>query len=610
MARKRSVQARASTKGRSTGGKTRKRRTRGRKKEPLLRWPSLDTQLDILGVLLVGVGLVTGLSMLSPQNATIISAWLDGLALIFGWGMVGVPFLAAGLGIWLIARRFEFAPAVPWSRLLGTLLLGLIGLGTLTLVAEWEDPAMAAATGGAGGLVGLAVLRGLRLALGTWGALVGLVALSLIGALLTLELSLAELQVLLAQRRDRTPPAPEMLVEPALEPAPPPRIIVNNTPIEELSPEQGAEGQPQPKKRGGKSPKSRTGSARPRAPVADEVAQPPIVASANGFDWELPAWQRILEDVDEQDLNAQDIRRKVRIIEETLHNFGLPARVIEVSQGPTVTQFGIEPGFVVKRVRGEERRVKVKVSAITSLANDLALALAASSIRVEAPVPGRPFIGVEIPNEEKNVVSLKGIMETTEFQRIKSPLRVALGRDVSGAPVVAALDKMPHLLIAGATGSGKSVCVNIIIASLLCNNHPDQLKLLMVDPKMVELVGYNGIPHLIAPVVVDMERVVATLRWAVKEMERRYQLFSQVGARNVQSFNEKAVVKGEQPLPFIIIIIDELADLMMIAAEEVERLICRLAQMARATGMHLILATQRPSVDVVTGLIKANFPAR
>jgi S-DNA-T family DNA segregation ATPase FtsK/SpoIIIE len=250
------------------------------------------------------------------------------------------------------------------------------------------------------------------------------------------------------------------------------------------------------------------------------------------------------------------------------------------------------------------------VSAITSLADDLALALAAKSIRVEAPVPGRPYVGIELPNDNTELVTLHSVLTSEAFKKIKSDLAVALGRDVSGNAVAADLSRMPHALIAGATGSGKSVCVNTIIASLLFNLRPEQLQLLMIDPKMVELMPYNGIPHLIAPVVTDMERVVGALTWALREMERRYKLFSQVGKRNHESYNKWAVQQGKEELPYIVIIIDELADLMMVAPDDVEQIICRIAQMARATGMHLILATQRPSVDVVTGLIKANVPTR
>jgi S-DNA-T family DNA segregation ATPase FtsK/SpoIIIE len=284
---------------------------------------------------------------------------------------------------------------------------------------------------------------------------------------------------------------------------------------------------------------------------------------------------------------------------------------VEVNQGPTVTQFGVEPGYVERRDRsGRIKRSKIKVSKISSLANDLALALAASPIRIEAPVPGRHIVGIEVPNSEPSLVALRGAMESEAFRQLDSKLKIALGQDVSGHAVMADLAIMPHLLIAGATGSGKSVCINSIVACLLCNNTPDTLRVLMVDPKMVELTNYNGIPHLIRPVVVELEEVVKVLNWTTREMDRRYRLFADSGSRNIENHNEGLVARGKGALPYIVVVIDELADLMMVSPDEVERSICRIAQMARATGIHLVIATQRPSVDVVTGLIKANFPAR
>ncbi len=261
-------------------------------------------------------------------------------------------------------------------------------------------------------------------------------------------------------------------------------------------------------------------------------------------------------------------------------------------------------------MRGETQRAKVKVSKIAGLANDLALALAASSVRIEAPVPGTSYVGVEVPNHESNVVGLKELMESEAFQGLKGKLGFALGEDVKGQPIVSDLARMPHLLIAGATGSGKSVCINSIIACLLLSHTPDSLRLLMIDPKMVELSMYNGIPHLLSPVVTEIDRASGVLFWAVKEMERRYQLCSAANARDIERYNAYLLKRNEKPLPYIVIVVDEMADLMMASPEEVEKHICRIAQMARAVGIHLIVATQRPSVDVITGLIKANFPAR
>jgi S-DNA-T family DNA segregation ATPase FtsK/SpoIIIE len=307
-----------------------------------------------------------------------------------------------------------------------------------------------------------------------------------------------------------------------------------------------------------------------------------------------------------------DVRRKVRIIEETLESFGVPADVVEVNQGPTVTQFGLDPGYIERRVAGGGVQLqRVRVGRIARLADDLSLALAAAPLRIEAPVPGRSVVGLEVPNEEIALVSLRGVMESAAFERIDSRLALALGEDVSGHAVAVDLGLMPHLLIAGATGSGKSVCMNAVICCLLVNNPPEDLQLLMVDPKMVELVGYNDIPHLVAPVVTSVDQVVGALAWVSRQMDQRYKQFHELGVRNLEEYNRRVRrLKDKDQLPALVVFIDELADLMMLAPDEVERHICRVAQMGRATGIHLVIATQRPSVDVVTGLIKANFPAR
>jgi S-DNA-T family DNA segregation ATPase FtsK/SpoIIIE len=252
----------------------------------------------------------------------------------------------------------------------------------------------------------------------------------------------------------------------------------------------------------------------------------------------------------------------------------------------------------------------VRVGKIAALADDLALALAAPRIRIQAPVPGRGYVGIEVPNEEMALVALREVVESEVFTRNRAPLRFALGKDVAGHPKATNLDSMPHLLIAGTTGSGKSVCVNAILSCLLLNNTPDDLRLILVDPKRVELTNYNGIPHLLAPVVVEIERVIGALQWMTREMDNRYHKFAEIGARNIADYNIRMASQGGKKLPYLLVVIDELADLMMISPDETERTITRLAQLARATGIHMIIATQRPSVDVVTGLIKANFPAR
>jgi S-DNA-T family DNA segregation ATPase FtsK/SpoIIIE len=316
--------------------------------------------------------------------------------------------------------------------------------------------------------------------------------------------------------------------------------------------------------------------------------------------------KQILDSGTAPSVNEEFIEQRARLIAETLASFGAPVQVVEINRGPTITQFGVEPLFVETR----NGRTKVRVNKIASLADDLALALAAPRIRIQAPVPGHSYVGIEVPNDEMTLVALRDILESESFQRNKNALRFALGKDVTGHPLTTTLDTMPHLLIAGTTGSGKSVCVNAILTCFLMYNTPDDLRLILVDPKRVELTGYNGIPHLLSPVVVEIDRVIGALQWMTREMDKRYHMFAQVGARNITDYNARMKLQGTKKLPFLVVVIDELADLMMIAPGETEQTITRLAQLARATGIHMILATQRPSVDVVTGLIKANFPAR
>ena len=325
-------------------------------------------------------------------------------------------------------------------------------------------------------------------------------------------------------------------------------------------------------------------------------------------DWQLPDIRNLLNVGSESDLDREILLGRARTIEETLQSFGAPGRVVEVNTGPVITQFGVEPDYLLTR---SGKKTRVKVSAIAQLDKDLQLALGAKTIRIEAPVPGKGYVGIEVPNAKAAVVSLRDVMESELFRALKvdAPLAIGLGQSVDGTPVAADLASMPHLLIAGTTGSGKSVLVNAIIVSLLVNNRPDQVRFIMVDPKRVELTSYNGVPHLVAPVVVDLERTLGVLKWVTREMDERYRKFNEAGARNIEDYNRHLGDDLER-MPYIVVVIDELADLMMLAPDETERVITRIAALARATGIHLVIATQRPSVDVVTGLIKANFPAR
>ncbi len=342
---------------------------------------------------------------------------------------------------------------------------------------------------------------------------------------------------------------------------------------------------------------------RREAALPDGVSIERVYHSAeNSINWDLPKLDKILNPISKSIVRDNLDQERAKIIEETLASFNAPGHVVEIHRGPTFTQFGIEPDFIETR----KGKMRVRINKITSLTDDLALAMAAPRIRVQAPVPGRKYIGIEVPNVEAELVTLREGMQSKSFQRSKAFLRLVLGKDVAGKPVTVDLGAMPHLLIAGTTGSGKSVCINAILCCLLMNHTPNQLRFVMVDPKRVELTGYNGIPHLLTPVIVETDKVVGTLQWMSREMESRYKKFSEVGARNIDDFNSRQPNK----LPYIVVVIDELADLMMMAPEETERNLNRLAQLARATGIHVIIATQRPSVDVLTGMIKANFPAR
>lgn len=306
--------------------------------------------------------------------------------------------------------------------------------------------------------------------------------------------------------------------------------------------------------------------------------------------------------------NQGTINMNAAMLEKTLGDFGVPAKVIGYRVGPTVTQYAVEPGYFDKG--NTEEKQKVRISQISGLSKDLALALKAERLRIEAPVPGESYVGVEVPNSEQTVVRLKPLLESPEFAQMKSPLSIPLGRGVSGQPVISDLASMPHLMIAGTTNSGKSVCIAALTTALVMNNHPDDLKLVMVDPKLVELKRFNGLPHLLGEVETNIERIMAVLRWAVTEMNNRYRLLEILHVRNLDTYNQKADKLGKPRMPRIILLIDELADLMLSAPDETENAIVSLAQKSRAVGIHLVVATQRPSTDVVTGVIKANFPTR
>lgn len=537
---------------------------------------------DIAGVLSLTLGLLTLLALLNLTNGVAISWWARLLQRWFGLGSYLFVPIALGVGIVLLVQRSNALEKIRWGRIL---VLEVLVFAILALLAVGEDGSLERASQGLdGGLVG-------------WGLaeLIGTIIkpdwlLILILSVVILFTAFVGTGIISYLGRLAQDYAPGDL----------------RTDLSEAAVSVGDE------ESAGRAPQKKV----PRLPaeyrkkfkiqVNDEKSADPPVRDERLPDLDLLINEQIAKP-DERNINLT-----AGLIEKTLAEFGIPARVIGFQVGPTVTQFAVEPGFVEKAVSEEEiTRHKVRVAQISSLSRDLALALSAPSLRIEAPVPGRPYIGIEVPNTRSTVVRLRPILETEAFYKFGSPLTIALGRDVSGQAVVADLASMPHLLIAGTTGSGKSVCIAALTTCLVMNNTPEDLRIVMIDPKMVELVRFNGLPHMFGKVETDLERILGVLRWTVAEMDRRYKLLENSRSRNIDTYNRKMRKRRDsETLPHIVVMIDELADLMMSAPEQTEPALVRLAQMARATGIHLVVATQRPSTDVVTGLIKANFPAR
>lgn len=541
---------------------------------------------QVLGVFAATVGAITLVSLLSTDEGTVSTAWTMLLRQAFGVGAYPVAVLVFAGGLFLLFYdALEIAVALRWQSIVSAEAVFILVLGLVHVVAS-DDPLVTARAGQGGGYIGWALWQLSVPWIGRTmsGILIALLAViaGCAAAGVTWRMASWRLQWLWAQGGTRI------------------RRAITARRVRRIAASAGVvESEPLPVTR---SAAARSAADPGRKPSRGGAARDPLLAVPADA---LPPLDMLVPDV----ASAGDdsgARLQAQVIEETLSAFGIPAQVVEWNRGPAVTQFGVEPGYVEK----SDRRYKVRVSKILSLQNDLALALAAAPIRVEAPVPGRAVVGIEVPNAQKTIVGLRGVLESEQYSKMRSALKIALGRDVSGAAVVGDLAKMPHMLLAGATGSGKSVCLNAIIVSLLFQHTEATLKLLLIDPKRVELTKYNGLPHLIAPVVVDVKKTVVALRWLTGEMESRYKQFAEVGARNLADYNRNARKRRQEPMPMIVMVIDELADLMLAAPDDVERTICRLAQMARATGIHLVIATQRPSVDVVTGLIKANFPAR
>ncbi|MBN2086146.1 MAG: DNA translocase FtsK 4TM domain-containing protein [Anaerolineales bacterium] len=572
---------------------------------------SPENRLDILGVCLVGSALLTLLFFFTTDKESLPGLWVQLLRQLFGAGAYLVPVIIAAPGVYLVLRRFRAALPVPApDRIAGIVLLflGSLMLAHLLTYPTRDTIFKTAAEGSGGGYIGALLLHLCLSLIDYAGTVFALAAWILVSILLAFRISIPELFHFLSpafrrigaflrerwaafgsRMQARAEPA-----APACSP-PPARIPPDPLPVPRPAAEAGSmEGTP----------------PAPAIPVpAQEITEPVVTIGIPEPPppWALPPVEQILNPGIEAASDENIDRQRARIIEDTLDSFGAPAKVVEINRGPTITQFGVEPGFT--DMRGG-KTTRIKVSKIAALSDDIALALAAPSIRIQAPVPGKGFVGIEVPNAEISLVGLRDIIESDIFREKRSPLRIALGKDVSGKPAIADLGKMPHLLIAGTTGSGKSVCVNAILACYLLMNTPDDLRMLLVDPKRVELTSYNGIPHLLAPVVVELDRVVGALQWVTREMDERYRKFHGAGARNLEEYNRGAAARAEKPLPVWVVVIDELADLMLMAPDEVERILTRIGQLSRATGIHMIIATQRPSVDVLTGLIKANIPAR
>ncbi|MDZ7844216.1 MAG: DNA translocase FtsK [Anaerolineales bacterium] len=546
---------------------------------------------DLGGIAIITLSLMTLLAWLVPNlvQGSILLNWANLLRLGLGWGSLCLIGTGLTLGIWMLKQTGLDAPDIRWGRIfaLEGAVFSLIAF--LTVLGGHSLPR--ARAGLDGGLVGWGLVEAFSSLLGLfWTGVITFLGM-ITGVIIGLDLR-DLLEKVYYQLDSKINDAPEDLPAPSGV-----QKISLAEPVQADVPSSAS------KKRRRLPPEFRKNFQV--GAQEDKPISPPE------RDQRLPDLDLLITGKTSRP-NQRHINTSAGLIEKTLAEFGIPAQVIGFQVGPTVTQFAVKPGYMNGAEEStEEEKKKVRVSKITSLKRDLALALSAKQLRIEAPVPGRAYIGIEVPNEKSSLVRLRPLLESEAFYKVESPLAIALGRDVSGEPVVADLATMPHLLIAGTTGSGKSVCITSLTTCLVMNNTPEDLRLVMIDPKMVELIRFNGLPHLYGKVETDLERILGVLQWVVGEMERRYQLLEETSSRNIDTYNRKMQSrKKSSTLPRIVVMIDELADLMMMAPGQTEHSLVRLAQMARATGIHLVVATQRPSTDVVTGLIKANFPAR
>ncbi|MBK8420764.1 DNA translocase FtsK [Candidatus Villigracilis saccharophilus] len=540
---------------------------------------------DAIGVALVAFAIMSLLAIWKITDGTLLTPFASLLKLWFGWGSFIVIFALAYFGSSLLQRD---GGDIHWGRLISIEIASLLTLG-LVAILKGNDLIRAEA-GLDGGRLGWGLATLAWQSLGqVWGTLVLVILwafMIMIGFGLWTKLEEWLLQV-------AGEASPIVLESPISAPA---EIQKDEQPVKSAAPKKKT--QPLP-------PEFRTSLKS-----VDKKEEKSTKALTRAED--LPPLQILLAETAVR-ADERTINQTAGLIMKTLAEFGIPATVIGYRVGPSVTQFAVQPGFIKKPGSDEDDalQMKVRVAQIASLEKDIALALSAQRLRIEAPVPGKPYVGIEVPNTHSSVVRLKTLLESDAFNKVGAPLTIAIGRDVSGHPLIADLARMPHVLIAGATGSGKSVCITSIAACLAMNNTPEDLRMVMIDSKMVELIRFNGLPHLYGKVETNIERILGVLRWVVVEMEHRYRLLESAHARDLEAYNRKVTRKADgKALPRIVVLIDELADLMMSAPDVTEHNLVRLAQMARATGIHLVVATQRPSTDVVTGLIKANFPAR
>jgi len=586
---------------RRTRSTTSRRSYRRRKGAPLEFNVDHQVAREIFAVVYLSLALLVTLSIYGKLGK--VGEFLNGgLEPFFGFGINLLPFVFFGISLGLLfAKKSPFS----LSKITGVILFFGALLSIFHLSVPESDLLSAAQRGEYGGYIGFVLNFFFRsfLQIGNLGASIVFVSTFIVGLLLTFEFSIVDFlrkakpEIRLERRRsqhddDEAVDAVDAEfdeIEDAQINIIKPRTMLPGKVVEEGSSGASAEitepTEPVVRHR------------PPPQPVAsDDDTTQPVMGTQDVSPWEFPPLDLLDPPARAESLDEEGLKKNAEIIRKKLEQFGIDVVMSDVHVGPTVVQYSLKP------------HEGVKLSKITALKSDLALALAAEAIRIEAPIPGKSLVGIELPNAQRTTVSLREILESPQWKESKSNLRLPLGHDVSGSAVVVDLSKMPHMLIAGATGAGKSVGMNSFLTALLYQNSPNDLKLLMVDPKRVELNTYNGIPHLLTPVITDVEKAATALRWTVAEMNRRYSVLAEVGHRKIDDYNEDSTIRVK--MPKIVVVIDELADLMMAAGKDVEASICRIAQMARAVGIHLIIATQRPSVDVITGLIKANIPAR